>query len=489
MRVAITLGLSIVFLGQACAEHSVDAPPPQHAPPLATVAPAAENATLLVTTEATPFARVALQAPSNAAATGAASVVIDRDQPQQVITHFGGAFNEQGWDALSVLTPADRDAVLRALFDGEVGLGFDYCRLPIGASDYALDRYTLDESAADYSMAHFSIERDERRLIPYVKAAQRVRPDLKLWASAWTPPTWMKSPARFDGGSFKDDPATYSAYALYLARFVEAYAAQGIPISMLVPQNEPTELTHYPSCDWKPAQYVTFLRDHAGPLFEQRGLHTELFLGTINRADWDVPSVLRDAGAARYISGVALQWGGIAHAGEVRALRPELPLMQSETECGNNHWQPGFDPEHAHNDFSYAAHTWQKFREFFNAGAASYMLWNMVLDEQGKNIDSERRWPQNSAIVVDRASRSVVYTPMFWATKHFSRLIARGAHLVASRSSYEDQIAFLNPDGTLVVELMNASDNVRSLDVSAGGRSRAVTLPARSFATLLIPPG
>src|ERR1041384_5526189 len=104
------------------------------------------------------------------------------------------------------------------------------------------------------------------------------------------------------------------------------------------------------------------------------------------------------------------------------------------------------------------------------------MLWNMVLDEQGKNIDSERPWPQNAAIVVDRP------------TKHFSALIARGAKLVASRGAWPDQIAFQNPDGSLVVELMNVTDAPVSLQVETGKRRRPVTLPPRSFASLLLAP-
>ena len=449
---------------------------------------------LIVTTSEAPFVRTALapsassNSSSSSAPTASANITVDTSQRRQLITSFGGAFNEQGWDALSVLTPADRDRALRALFDRETGLGFDYCRVPIGASDYAMSRYTLNESPADYEMKHFSIERDQERLIPYVRAAQHVRPDLKLWASAWTPPTWMKTPAAFDGGAFKDDPANYAAYALYLARFVESYREQAIPIHMVVPQNEPQELTHYPSCDWTPAQYVTFLRDYAGPLFKKRGLETELYLGTINRDQWDAPSVLAAPGVTPYVAGVALQWTGIAHAAAIRASWPELPIMQSETECGNNHWQPGFDPEHAGNDFAYAAHTWHKLRAFFDAGAGSYMLWNMVLDEHGKNIDALRPWPQNSAIVVDRAQKRVLYTPMFWATKHFSQLIVRGARRVFSSGSYENQIAFQNPDGSVVVELLNESVAPLSLTIAVGARSQQVNLPPQSFATLLLAP-
>lgn len=467
-----------------CSERPTSASGARHAEPLAKQASTGQ---LIVTTASAPFARAEAK-PASPASASLETVTVDSAERRQTITAFGGAFNEQGWAALQLVSAAERDAALRALFDRESGLGFDYCRLPIGASDYALDRYTLDESPGDTQMARFSIERDKQRLIPYVKAAQALRPDLEFWASAWTPPTWMKTPPVFDGGAFKDDPVVYRAYALYLARYVESYAEQGIPISMVVPQNEPQELTHYPSCDWKPPQYVTFLRDHAGPLFAQRGLKTQLFLGTINRDQWDLLSVLKDPGAARYISGVAVQWTGIAHAAGVRALRPELPLMQSETECGNNHWQPGFNPDKPGNDFDYASHTWRKLHDFFKAGANSYMLWNMVLDEQGKNIDSARPWPQNSPIVVDRSSQRVIFTPMFWATKHFSRLIARGAQVVASRSSYPDQIAFRNPDGTLVVELMNVTDAPVSLSVASGGAAHPVSLPPRSFATLLLPP-
>ncbi|MEJ2345996.1 MAG: glucosylceramidase, partial [Gammaproteobacteria bacterium] len=100
----------------------------------------------------------------------------------------------------------------------------------------------------------------------------------------------------FDGGAMKDEPRVYDAYALYLARFVESYRAQGIDISMVVPQNEPGQLTHYPSCDWRPAQYVAFIRDHLGPTFRRRGLATQIFVGTINRQDWDVFSVLKAPG-------------------------------------------------------------------------------------------------------------------------------------------------------------------------------------------------
>src|SRR4029079_15252255 len=104
----------------------------------------------------------------------------------QIWEGFGGAFNEKGWDYLSLLTEGDRDTAIRLLY-GPDGARFAFGRVPIGASDYATDRYTLDETAGDTSLADFSIARDQQRLIPYIKAAQAVRPNIRLWASPWTP--------------------------------------------------------------------------------------------------------------------------------------------------------------------------------------------------------------------------------------------------------------------------------------------------------------
>jgi glucosylceramidase len=351
-----------------------------------------------------------------------------------------------------------------------------------------MDRYTLDESPGDFAMESFSIDRDRQKLIPYVKAALKVRPSLKIWSSAWTPPTWMKTNGAFDSGAMKDDPRIYAAYALYLAKFVESYRAEGIDVFMVVPQNEPGQLTQYPSCDWTPAQYIAFIGDHLGPLFESRAANAEIWAGTFNVPTWDVTSVLKDPRAGRFIGGVCLQWGALGQVGAIHAAFPDMPIMQSETECGNNFWEPGYQATTAPNDFAYGAYTWRKFRDFFAAGSSSYMLWNMVLDERAKNLDAKSPWPQNSAIVVNRSTRQVTYTPMFWATKHFSGLVDPGARLIESLGPYPDVIAFANPDGSVVVQLLNADSAARSVRIAIGPKQIVAALPAKSFASLVVPP-
>ncbi|HTV23967.1 MAG TPA: hypothetical protein VMG12_34990, partial [Polyangiaceae bacterium] len=369
----------LLLLASGCS-HTAVAPSaasvePAVATPVLGAEPSVAGARWIVTTGALPFAAGEFPASEGQ---GAAELVVLADQARHALTGFGGAFNEQGWSALSVLSESERQAVLAALFDPRTGLALSYGRIPIGASDYALDRYTLDEAPGDYEMARFSIDRDRRQLIPFIRAALKLRPDLRLWASAWTPPTWMKTNGAFDGGNFRDEPKMYAAYALYLARFVESYRAEGIDVSMVVPQNEPGQITRYPSCGWTPAQYVTFIRDHLGPTLKRRSLSTQIFAGTINQADWDILSVLKEPGAASFIDGAALQWHAIKQLAPVRQAFPNLTIMQSETECGNNHWEPDYNPRRAPNDFAYAAYTFRKLRDFIAGGASSYMLWNLV---------------------------------------------------------------------------------------------------------------
>ena len=159
---------------------------------------------------------------------------------------FGGAFNEKGWNYLQMLSQADRDRAMQLLF-GTDGCRFAMGRIPMGASDYAMDRFTYDEVASgsnDNTMASFSITRDSQYIIPYVKAALAVKPDIRLWASPWTPPTWMKTGPfqaecfRFSlrRGQHDGHDAILKANAQYFVKFVQAYAQQSITIEAVAPQ-------------------------------------------------------------------------------------------------------------------------------------------------------------------------------------------------------------------------------------------------------------
>ncbi len=204
--------------------------------------------------------------------TGTADVTVNDASAAQTWEGFGGAFNEMGWKYLMTLSEADRNTALKLLF-GDDGARFNLGRIPMGASDYAITRYTLDEKeGGDPMMTSFSIDHDKTYLLPYVKAAMAVRPSIRFWASPWTPPTWMKSSpyqsgnmvSPFDGGTMKSDDATLGAHAQYFVKFVQAYSTEGIKIVAVAPQNEPNFGQNYPSCLWATATFVKFVGQFLG---------------------------------------------------------------------------------------------------------------------------------------------------------------------------------------------------------------------------------
>ena len=154
---------------------------------------------------------------------------MDSRRRKQLIEGWGGCFNERGQRAIESLPRAERDALMRSLFDPKTGLKLNLGRTPIGASDYAVDLYSLDETPGDYAMRDFSVARDRKLLIPYLKAALAIRPDLRLWAVPWSPPSWMKDNGSLVAGRIKDDSKTLDALALYFARYVQALPGGGHP--------------------------------------------------------------------------------------------------------------------------------------------------------------------------------------------------------------------------------------------------------------------
>lgn len=436
---------------------------------------------------------------------GTPTVTVDPSSSLQQWIGFGGTFNEAGWDALSELSQAERDRAIRLLFSPSEGANFAWGRVPIGASDYAVDRYTLCDTQS-LDMSAFSIERDQQRLIPYIKAAQAVKGDIKFWASPWSPPAWMKIPQQIDGtdegpggtpaatyqAEMNSDPAILQAYALYFARFIEAYALEGIPIDHVQPQNEPGYATRYPSCLWDAGLLGTFVGDYLGPTLASRGLTTGIWFGTLSN-DQTYPGQIggviggtANAAAQGFLTGVGLQWNTIGRIESIRSQAPNLLVMQTEHRCGNYPFSvpgtPAFNPNQPANDHAYAVESWGYVRDWIVAGANSYSAWNMVLDTIGKNLDVQRPWPQNALLVVDRATDQLIETPVFHVFRHLSYFVDSGATRIAATGG--DAVAFKNPDGSLVAVLFNSGGQAADTTVALGATTVQVQVPAQGWATV-----
>jgi glucosylceramidase len=419
---------------------------------------------------------------------GNATVTVNDGSVSQTWEGFGGAFNEKGWTYLSMLSQTDRDMAMHLLY-GSDGARFNLGRIPIGASDYATSRYTEDEVASgstDYSMTSFSISRDMQNLIPYIKAALVLNGSIRLWASPWTPPTWMKTgtpmdSSPFDGENMTGSAQILSANAQYFVQFVKDYAQQGINIESVAPQNEPTYSENYPSCLWTAALFTKFIGQYLGPAFTSAGLSTKIMLGTMSSTSDPgiVSAVMADATANGYIKVLGYQWTMKTSVASANSSY-HLPVWQTEHQCGNYPWVSGYKTT-APNDQAYAVESWGLIRDWIKAGVTAYSAWNMVLDTVGDSIDSQKPWAQNALLTVDSSAKALNVTPTYYVFRHFSQFVAPGAQVVATSGG--DALAFKNRDGSIVTVMYN-SGSASTYTLAVGGKKLQFAMPANGWATV-----
>jgi glucosylceramidase len=419
-----------------------------------------------------------------------AEITIYPSDKLQQIDGFGGCFNEIGWEALLSITPADREKILKELFT-PAGANFNICRMPVAANDYSLSYYSYNDVPEDFTMGNFNIDRDRYILIPYIKEALKIRPDLKLWASPWSPPAWMKVNNHYalHGGkingqsngvtpdkeilnnstAFRMEASYLKAYALYLSKFVQASRKEGIKLSTLCVQNEIVYSPHWSSCTWRAEDLAYFIRSALGPQFKKDSLSTQIWLGTVNGADPNyMRTVLNDKEAAKYIVGVGVQWDAKKAIPAITKEYPQYRYMQTESECGNGE-----------KNWKSAEYTWSLMNHYLNSGVNSYMYWNMVLDPSGK---STWDWVQNMLISVDKTTKAVVYYPEYYIMKHLSHFVQSGAYRLKT-SGGKDHLAFVNPDGTTVLVLVNTTEAEKKFSVVVADKTLEVTVKAKSFNT------
>jgi len=402
-------------------------------------------------------------------------LVIQPDKPQQTIDGWGGCFNELGWEALKILSPSQRDAVLKAIFDPQNGLDFTLCRMPIGASDYATNWYSLDETPGDFELKHFNLDRDRTILIPYMKAAMQFQPDLKIWGSPWSPPAWMKVNHHYGAGGtnqFIRQDKYLAAYARYFSKYVKTFRAEGIPVVAVAVQNEPFFGPGYPSCQWAPEEIRNFIGDFLGPTFHREKTGAEIWLATFNNNNIrSFDTILSNARASKFVSAVGVQWAGKNALPEISAKYPRLEKIQTESECGYGSF-----------DWPAAEYTFSLMKFYLNHGVNVYTYWNMILDDTGK---STWGWKQNSLITVNQSSGKVTYTPEFYLFKHFTQFVPKGSVKLASFGNFDDVVAFRDPAGRVVLIAMNNQWGPKNLTIKVGDHCLGSQLPPKSFNTFV----
>lgn len=408
----------------------------------------------------------------------------------QALRGFGGCFNELGWRPLQTVNEQEREQIIKELFSPDE-MNFTFNRSPMGANDFAESWYSYDEVDGDYDLEHFSVERDEKAIIPYIRSAQKWQPNMQLFSSPWSPPTWMKKPKAYNYGRIVETPENLTAYANYMVKFVQAYAEHGITVNQVHVQNEVFADQKFPSCVWSSDALKVFIRDYLGPAFDKAGLDTDIWLGTINGPEdmaWTggygmkldnynrfIDNILFDDGARKYIKGVAYQWAGQNAIARTHESWPEIELIQSESECGmgDNSWE-------------YAEYIFHLINHYFRNGATAYTYWNMILDDQ----DSTWGWWQNSLYTIAADTHEVRRNPEWYVMRHFSKYVRPGAHVLGTTGHFNSMaIAFRNPDESVVVVAQNALDYEMPFsfaDPQNADRGIKATLAPRSFNTFVL---
>jgi glucosylceramidase len=433
-------------------------------------------------------------------------VAVNIKDTLQVVEGFGTCFNEAGWVSLNLLPEADRIKIFRELFEPGVGAGFSICRMPLGANDFSRDWYSYNEKEGDFKMKNFSIANDRETLVPFIKKAQQYNPSLTVWASPWSPPSWMKYNKHYalkslqkgttniksdewgidftglDNGlkpeaegkegsnMFIQEERYFKAYALYFARFIKAYKAENIRISMVMPQNEFNSVQPFPSCTWT-AQGLSNFISYLGP--KMNALNVGVFFGTMERPNEKlVDTVLTDEKSKQFVSGVGFQWAGKESIEGIHKRYPGLTLYQSEQECGNGK-----------NDWKYSKYTWELMKHYFKNGVSAYTYWNTSLQ---KNAISRWGWKQNSLISVDNETKTYQYNYDYYVMKHLSHYVKPGARLLTSSGDFKNLLAFRNPDKSIVIILQNDSTLKSTVTIQAGENNISLNLEADSFNSILL---
>ena len=402
------------------------------------------------------------------------AVVLNPEKKFQPILGFGAAFTDAACYMFNQLTPTAREQLFHELFH-PMEMRLSVCRTCIGSSDYSTRAYTYDEGDPDPELKRFSIEPDRAYILPILREARKVNPELFLFSSPWSPPGWMKAGGSMLGGSMRR--RYLPVYAQYFVKFLQAYAGEGVAIQAVTPQNEvdTDQDGRMPACIWPQEYEIEFVRI-LGPLLEKNGLATKIWVLDHNYNLWGrAAAELDDPQLRKYCNAIA--WHGYVGTPEMMSKAHEA---HPDAEM---YWTEG-GPDYTSPDY---LTDWVKWGKTYSAVLRNWCRsitgWNLALDEKGRpNIGP---FSCGGMVTIHSETRKITRSGQYWAFAHFSRAVERGAQRIDSQGTLADvhHVAFENPGGDKVLVLTNAGDT-RTATVQLGNLESEVPLEKNSLTTL-----
>jgi glucosylceramidase len=404
------------------------------------------------------------------------TITVDESTTYQTMDGFGWCFTEGSAEVISGLQAGQQESLLTELFDTINGIGSSVVRISIGASDLGSSDYSYDDltSGTDVNMTKFSLKGpDSLYLFPLLKKILIINPNIKILATPWSAPRWMKSNNAWKGGSLQTQ--YYDAYAKYFVKYITAMQAQGIPIWAITPQNEPENPGNEPSLVMNSTEETDFINNSLGPAFFDAGIKTKIIAYDHNCDDTNYPIYVCDN--STYVDGSAFH----LYAGSITALTTvynstSKNVYFTEQYTGASGSFSGDFSWHLQNVMLGAPNNWAK----------TAIEWNLATDP---SYGPHTPGGCSSCLGAITITSNTTYTHnvSFYIVAQLSQFVKSGAVRISSQSTDGNLIttSFINQDGTVVLAVMNTRGNPTDFKVDNGSLSFTYSIPAVSAITFI----
>jgi glucosylceramidase len=427
--------------------------------------------------------------------TGASPVGIHLDpavQCQEVLG-FGGAFTDASCYLLHQMAPEARHSLLAELY-GPQGLRFSIGRTCIGSSDYSTKMYNYDESPEpDPDLNQFSIEHDRAWILPTLREARELNPDLFLFSCVWSPPGWMKTGGSMLGGSMRSH--WFAPHSQYFVKFLQAYAAAGVKVQAITVNNEvdTDQDGNFPATLWGQQYEIVFVKEYLGPALEQASLDTKIWILDHNYNLWGrAADELSDPGVYKYVDGVAWHsYAGTPDAmSRIHDMFPEKHMYFTEGGPPAHLFMPHANRRRFFPSYGTDWARWSTaFTNMLRNWARCICVWNLLLDQNGRpDITNPPRPMRPGGLVsIDTRSQQLTRSGSYYAFPHYSKLIQRGARIFASWGDLPgiDHVAAENTDGSRALVVTNSNSGLEQhVQCTLASRALNLVLPPDSITSL-----
>ncbi|HEX2975222.1 MAG TPA: glycoside hydrolase family 30 beta sandwich domain-containing protein [Bacteroidales bacterium] len=431
-------------------------------------------------------------------------VVIDDSHIMQSVDGFGFALTGGSAELMMRMSPEARRNLIRELFArDEANIGVSYLRISIGSSDlnsFVFSYDDLKEGETDFDLKKFDLGQDKKDVIPVLKEILAVNPGVKILASPWSPPVWMKTSGKVKAGSLK--PECYDVYSRYFVKYIQEMGKAGIKIDAITMQNEPLNANNTPSMRMSSAEQTEFLKKHLGPALQKAGLTTKvvLFDHNLDRPDYPL-SILSDPDAAKYADGSGFHhYGGDFSAMTIlHDTYPDKNLYFTEQMVVEKPGSTTIDiASQVKRLILGATRNWSK----------NVLLWNIAADPNNDPHTNDGGCSMCQGAVTldgDKVGRNIAY----YVVAHASKFVTPGSVRISSTqpgdisiSMTNDEersevmriaqvknntilpnVAFSTPEGKIVLIVANDSGNISSFRVQHNGLSATLRLDPGSVGT------